>query len=183
MRHAPAASAEATAGTRELLGSAALVIATVVVSLGMFRAFWHRDALADLTRQPGGWLGAIAIVACSAVAHELLHAITWYTAARLPWRAIAFRPGWRTMGFVASPDVPIPARAYRAGLAAPALVLAAVPIVVGLAGNLGLLVLWGLFALLECFSDVATLLATRSVPGNAAVRSHPEKLGCITVAL
>jgi len=81
------------------------------------------------------------------------------------------------MGFVARVDVPISARAYRAGAALPALVLGGLPIGLGFATGSGLFVAWGLFFLLECFTDVAILLATRGVPARAGVRSHPTKLG------
>ena len=170
-----------TARTRDLLGAAAIVITAFVVSLWLFRLFWHRDALADLTQQPGGWMGAMAIVACTAVVHEILHGLAWCLVARVPWRSISVRASWRVMGFVAGPDVPLPATAFRVGVAAPGLILGAIPIAAGLSAGLGLLVLWGLFALLECFSDAALLLAIHTVPAGALVVGHEEKLGCRVV--
>ena len=86
------------------------------------------------------------------------------------------------MGFVAHADVAVPAYAYRASAALPTLVLGVVPIVLGFVTGFGLFVLWGLFFLLECFADVAVLLAMRKVPSRAWVRDHPDKLGCRMVA-
>lgn len=169
---------DAIARGRHLFGTAALEVMTFAGSLRLFEILWHRDALADVARQPGGWIGAIGIAAGSAVVHELLHGLGWYTFARVPWRSITFRPTWRVMGVVARAKVAVPIRAYRAGTALPALVLAVVTVALGLLTGIGLLVLWGLFFLLECFTDIATLLATSNVPARAWVRDHPDKLGC-----
>ena len=81
--------------------------------LRLFELVWHRDALADFTSQPGGWMGAVIVVACSAVIHEALHAWAWHTFARVPWRSLSIRPTWRVMGMVAQTRVAVPARAYR----------------------------------------------------------------------
>jgi hypothetical protein len=153
-----------------------------MASLRLFELIWRRDALADITGQPGGWLGALIIVACSAIVHELLHGFAWHTLARVPWRAISFRPSWRGMGFVAQSALAIPTPAYRSSAALPALVMGVVPIAVGFITGWGLSVLWGLFFLLECFADIATLFAVRGVPSRAWVRDHPDKLGCRVVA-
>lgn len=173
-----AAFRDAIASRRDLLASAATLIIVFVGSLRLFELLWHRDALADVTKQPGGWMGAIIVVVCSAAIHELLHALAWKISARVPWQSISLRPTWRVMGVVAHLNVPVPASAYRASAVAPALALAGLSIVMGFATGSGLFVLWGLFFLLECFADVALLFAMRSVPSRAWVLDHPSKLGC-----
>lgn len=173
---------DAMASNRHLLGSAAILVMVFVGSLRLFELLWHRNALADITRQAGGWMGAIIVVACSAVIHELLHGFGWNIFARVPWQSISFRPSWRVMGFVAHVNVPVPTPAYRASAALPALVLGVLPIVLGFVTGFGLLVLWGLFFLLECFGDMAVLLAMHKVPSRAWVLDHPNKLGCRIVA-
>jgi hypothetical protein len=166
------------ASGRHLLGTAAILVILFAGSLRLFEFLWHRDALADITRQPGGWPGAIAIVAASAVLHELLHAFGLRAFARVPWRSITLRPTWRGLGFVARPNVPVPSPAYRGSIALPAVILGVVPIVLGLLMGGGLFVLWGLFFSLECFTDVAVLLATRKASSRVWVLDHPDKLGC-----
>jgi len=52
-------------------------------------------------------------------------------------------------------------------------------VTLGLVSSLGLCVLWGLFFLFECITDIALLLATRTVPAEAKVVSHPTSLGCV----
>ena len=169
---------DAIASIRHLLGSAAVFIVVFVVSLRLFALLWARQAFADVAKQPGGWVGAIIVVACSAIIHELLHGFAWKIFGRVPWKSISFRPSWRVMGFVAHVDVPLPASAYRASAALPALVLGGLPIGTGLVTGSGLFVLWGLFFLLECFGDIAVLLAMRRVPSRAWVLDHPSRLGC-----
>ncbi len=173
---------DAIASNRHLLGTAAILTMLFVGSLRLFEFLWDRDALADITKQPGGWMGAIIVVACSAVIHELLHGFGWNIFARVPWQSISFRPSWRGIGFVACLNVPVPAPAYRASAALPALILGVLPITLGFVTGFGLFVLWGLFFLLECFGDVAMLFATRKVPSRAWVLDHPNKLGCRMVA-
>ena len=51
--------------------------------------------------------------------------------------------------------------AHRVSLALPLLLMAIAPIVVALLINNGLLLLWALFFLPECFSDITLLLALR----------------------
>jgi hypothetical protein len=174
-----AASAEATASTRHLLGTAVLLVVLFAGSLRLFEFTWDRDALADITRQPGGWIGAIVIAAGSAVVHELLHGFAWHAFAGVPWQSISLQPTWRVMGFVARPNVAIPVPAFRAGTALPALVLGVIPVVLGLLTDSGLLVLWGQFFFLECFADLAVLFAIHDVPSLSWARDHPTRLGCV----
>ncbi|HVR40377.1 MAG TPA: DUF3267 domain-containing protein [Thermoanaerobaculia bacterium] len=142
---------------RARLGSAAVLLFAFVAALSVFTRVWQRSAFEDLAKQPGGWLGAIAIVACSAIVHELLHAIAWMLVAHVPWRAISFHPTWRGLGLAARVDTPLPARAYKIGVAVPALTLGLIPIVIGIATGSGLWLLWGLFFLFECFADLIVL--------------------------
>jgi hypothetical protein len=164
---------------RDLLLSAALLILVLAGSLALFESVWRRNAVEDVAKQPGRWLGAVAVAACGAAVHELLRALAWRLLAGVPWRSISLRATWRGMGFVARVDAPVPAAAYRAGAALPAAVLGGVPAALGLATGSGLLLLWGLFFLLESLGDVAVLLAMRGVPSRARVLDHPEGLGCI----
>jgi hypothetical protein len=73
---------------------------------------------------------------------------------------------------------PIPLRAYRAGLAAPAVLMGALPMLVGALTENGLWVVWSLFFSVECFSDLSALFATIGLPAGQAVTSHPTRAGC-----
>ena len=135
------------------LASAFVIVAAFAGSLWSFERIWRRSALEEIAAQPGGWAGAAAIAIASAVVHELLHVVGWRLFGRVPWRSITFRPSWRKMGFVAHVDAP----SDRWSIALPALVMGVLPIAIGCATGRGLIVLWGLFFLLECFADLAEL--------------------------
>ena len=139
------------------LAGGAVIVATAALSLWSFDLLWKRSALEDLPAQPGGWAGAAAIVLCSAAVHELLHAVGFRLFAGVPWRSISLRPSWKKMGFVARAEGP----SSRAATALPALVMGALPIAIGCAIGQGLVLLWGLFFLLECFADLGELMGRR----------------------
>jgi hypothetical protein len=171
-------ASDAIAERADLLAAGATVVLAFAAALWLFASCWQRSALEDISTQPGGWIGALAVVALGAVIHELLHAFTWCVLGRVSWRSVSCRRSARAMGFVAQLDEAVPAAAYRAGVALPAIALGLGPIVVGLLTGHGLIVLWGLFFVLESFSDLALLLAARRVPAGALVRAHPDRLGC-----
>jgi hypothetical protein len=140
------------ASNRHRIASGVAIVAIMFASLRLFELLRHRSAFDDLERHRGGWPAAIAIVLGSAIVHELLHVIVWRRPLRLTWSG---------MGFGAQMNASMSIAAHRVSLALPALLMAFAPIVAGLLTNDGLLLLWGLFFLLECFSDITLLLALR----------------------
>ena len=172
---------EILASRPDLLAAGATIIAIFATSMAAFELSWGRSALGDLGAQPGGFPGAVGVVAVTAVAHEFLHALGWKVFGQLPPGSISIQSTWRVMGLVARLDVPVPPLTYRAGLLMPALVLGMVVVAAGLAIGHGLPVVWAQFFLLESFTDIASLVALRSLPKGALIRSHPRKLGCMAV--
>jgi len=140
------------ASNRHRIASGVAILATMFASLLLFQLIRHRSALEDLDRHRGGWPAAIAIVIGSAIVHELLHVIVWRRPLRLTWSG---------MGFGAQMNPSMSITAHRFSLLLPLLLMAIAPIVVALLINNGLLLLWALFFLLECFSDITLLLALR----------------------
>ena len=179
----PAASGcpEVLAGLRHRFGPAVILVTVFAGSLGGFEAIHRRSAVEDVPRQPGGWLGAILVVAVSAVIHELIHALGWIAFAKLPWRSLTVRRTLRVMGFIACTNATMPVPAFRLSTVLPAVILAGGSIATGLAAGQGLFVLWGNFFLLECYSDLTVLLATARLPASAKVREYPDRLGCALV--
>jgi hypothetical protein len=154
-----------------------VLIGAFAGSLWLFERTWRRDALADLATQPGGWMAALVIVIGSAIVHEAIHALGWRVFGRVPWRSMSVRPSWRGLGIAADPGVAVSATAHRVARALPALMLGGAPVVVGLATGRGLFVLWGLFLLFECFTDIAVLFAMWAVAPEAMVVDTPDRLG------
>lgn len=171
-------SSEVLAGLHHRLGTAVILITGFAASLCGFEAVFNRSAIEDVAKQPGGWLGAVIVVACSAIVHELLHALGWVVIARLPWRSVSVRRTLRVMGFIAYTGTAIPLSAFRISLMLPAVILGGGTIAVGLFSGQGLFVLWGNFFLLECYSDLTVLLATARLQAAARVREYPDRLGC-----
>lgn len=178
----PSDAGEVVAGPREAMLAGLVLVVAIAGALFLFEARWGRPALTHASDQPGGWVGAILVVVASAFVHEALHALAWRVRGRVPQGGTALRRTWRVLGFEAALRHPVPLAVFRAGLSVPALVLGLLPFVVGWASGAGLLVLWALFFLLECFSDLVILFAGRGRPPRTLVRSHPSRLGFEVVA-
>ncbi len=170
---------EILAGLRHRVGTAVFLVAAFAGSLGGFELLHQRSAVTDAVRQPGGWLGAILVVAGSAVLHELIHALGWIAFARVPWRSVSVRRTWRVMGFIACTNTALPVSAYRLSTVLPAAILGGGSLITGLTVGNGMVVLWGLFFLIECYSDITVLLATSGLRAPAKVREYPDRLGCL----
>jgi len=175
---AAAEPVEVVASARHALVSAAILLGLFVLSLKLFTVLHGRDALEDITRQPGGWLGALVVALISAAVHEFIHACGWLLLGRAPWRAMSIRASRRKLGAVAYLRTPVGVRPFRAALLLPAVVLAGSCVATGLATNRGLLLLWGLFFLFESFSDIALFVALVRVRDEQAVIELAGSLGC-----
>lgn len=112
------------------------------------------------------------------VAHELLHAVGFVYAGKVPWSAVKFGFSWKGLAPYAHCSQPMTAAAYRASGLLPGLVLGLVPGLTGVAIGSWWLVLWGTVMLITAGGDLAVWWAIRSVPAGALVLDHPTKAGC-----
>lgn len=111
--------------------------------------------------------------------HELLHALGWILAGRLPPRRVAFGFKLKALAPYAHLNGPVPARAYRIGIVLPLLVLGVPPYVLGIGLADMRLMLFGLFFTLAAGGDLLVLWLLRGVPPEAMVEDHPSRAGCI----
>ena len=162
-----------------LLAAGTLLVAIISIVLLLFVQGWGRDLMADLLLQPGGWIGALLVVAASAILHELLHVLGWYALGRVPWTAVSVVPTWRGLGLAALLNAPVSMSVFRTAALIPAALLGILPLGFALMTGSGLVALWGSFFLFECITDLALLMATRALPSAAQVVSHPTELGCV----
>jgi hypothetical protein len=169
---------ETVARGRHLASVAIFVIAIIAGSTQLFALLWDRQPFEELSRQPGGVLGALAMFAGGAMLHEALHAAGWKTFARVAWTDLSLQRSRRKLGLIMRLAVPARASAYRMGLILPALVIGIGPIVLGLTRGLGLFVLWGCVFFFESVSDLAIFLAVRSVPSDALLVELAGRAGC-----
>lgn len=159
-------------------------LVSVVLLLAVWvphRALHGENAFRELFRATGGWWFAPALLA-GIVVHELLHAIAWRLAGRLPAGAVAFGVNWRVLMPFAHPRRPMPADAYAFGAAVPGVVLGLAPAVAGLATGSGPWSGWGAIFTAAAAGDLLVLHSLRGVPGEALVRDHPTRVGCELVA-
>ena len=112
------------------------------------------------------------------LAHELIHALAWATAARRPLSAIQLGIRWRYLAPYAHPRVPITARAYRIGAAMPLVVLGLAPALVALGLGAPRLMAYGLFFVFTAGGDLLALWLMRGIPPGRMVEDHPTRVGC-----
>lgn len=111
--------------------------------------------------------------------HEMLHALGWRCAARIGGGAV--RIGWSAGALApcAILALPVPARAYRWGVALPGVVTGLAPLIIGLACACPWLLWWGMLLSVAALGDALVLLRLRGVPASTTVRDHPTRAGCI----
>ena len=110
--------------------------------------------------------------------HELLHAVGFVWAGKVPVTAVKFGFSWKALAPYAHCNQPMKASAYRLSVILPGLVLGILPGVLGIFLQSWPLVLWGILMTIAAGGDLAVLLAIRQVPGSTWVCDHPSKAGC-----
>lgn len=128
--------------------------------------------------RPVGFLGALVV---GVLVHEGLHAVAWRSSARLPAGSVRLGMNWRALTPYAHCGVPMPARAYRIGAAAPGVVLGLVPVAVAWATGNGAWLAFGLLFTLAAGGDALILWLLRGVPPEALVADHPTRAGCVVL--
>ncbi len=110
--------------------------------------------------------------------HELLHAVGFVWAGKVPVTAVKLGVYWKALTPYAHCNEPMKTSAYRLSIMLPGLVLGILPGILGVVLRSWSLVLWGILMTTAAGGDLAVLLAIRQVPGSAWVLDHPTKAGC-----
>lgn len=172
-------------GERTVAPATAMMVAFAVVPLamlGLFVPFQLRWGLAP-PRLPVGQplilvLGFVGLLLAGLLLREAVHLAAYYVIGRVPRGAA--RLGGTGAGL--TPRVHcstrLPARAYRAILLTPALLLGVAPGIVGIVVGSWLLIIWALWMLVAAGGELAALWAMRGLPGDTPVRAHPSRPGC-----
>ncbi len=132
-----------------------------------------------------GFLGILLFIAALVVgifAHEIIHGLAWAFFGRMPLRRIRLGYQARTMTPYAHALDPMPARSYRIGAALPALLLGALPFIVGTILGRPSVALFGIVFSCTAGGDLLVLWVTRNVDGGAMVQDHPSRAGCVVVS-
>lgn len=187
----PAAAEPATesepqpAGERTVTPAAAMMVAFAAVPVAMLVLIAPFQLRWGLTppRLPVGRplvavLGFIGLLVAGLLLREAVHLAAYYVIGRVPRGAA--RLGGTGAGL--TPRVRcaalLPARAYRAILLAPGLLLGVAPGIAGIVVGSWLLIIWALWMLVAAGGDLAALWAMRGLPGDTPVRAHPTRPGC-----
>jgi hypothetical protein len=126
------------------------------------------------------WVWAPALI-LGTVAHELIHAVAWAVAGRLPLKAVRFGVNWKALAPHAQCTVPLPVSAYRRGAAAPGLLVGLIPAIAGSLVGEGGLAAFGWLMTLGAGGDIVVLWLLRKLPGHVLVQDHPTRAGCVAV--
>jgi hypothetical protein len=113
--------------------------------------------------------------------HEIIHALGWACFGRMPLRRIRFGVHARTLTPYAHAVDPMPARSYRLGAALPALVLGALPFVVGTVLGRPAIAFFGAVFSFAAGGDLLVLWIIRNVDARTMVQDHPSRAGCLVV--
>lgn len=164
----------ANAGALALVGPPVLGLAAVFV--GLWGGWALMAPVVDVSL-----LAILGVIAVGTLAHELLHALAWWLAARPPKGTIRLGFQWKTVTPYAHCSVPMTARAYRIGAVTPGIVLGLLPALVGIATGWGDWALFGLLFTLAAGGDAVIVWVLRGVPGDALVDDHPSRAGCLVL--
>ena len=155
-----------------------LVAPAVIVALWAFGEIhgWQAlyQSLVDMSL-----ITVVVVLVLGVVAHELLHVAAWRFAARLPKGSVRLGFTWKTLTPFAHCSVPMEARAYVIGAAAPGVILGIGPLAAGLLTGSGGVTAFGVLFTLAAGGDVLTIWVLRHVPPRRLVLDHPTRPGCL----
>ena len=125
-----------------------------------------------------GWWLFLPVIIMSIFLHEVVHAMVFGILGDEGFKYVHIGIQWDTITPYAHYSKPIRALYYRIALLAPALILGALPIAVGLLFHQGILFIFGLLFLLFSGGDLLILWLIRKVPNKSYVKDHPTRAGC-----
>lgn len=120
----------------------------------------------------------IVAIVVGTIAHEYIHAVSWWWLDNIPWKKIHFGFKWKTLTpYVHCPE-PIKVSNYRWSVAMPGIVLGVLPYLLALVLQNGWLLGFGLFFAIAAAGDILILWLLRGVESGRKVQDHPEEVGC-----
>lgn len=120
----------------------------------------------------------IVSIIVGTIAHEAIHAISWWLLDDIPWNKIHFGFKWKTLTpYVHCPEA-IEVSNYRWSVAMPGIVLGLIPYLLALLLQNGWLLGFGIFFALAAAGDILILWLLRGVESGRKVQDHPELVGC-----
>lgn len=172
-------------GERTVSPAVAMMIAFATIPLAVILLFIPFQLRWGTTppRLPSGWpvtalLGLFALLLGGLLLRDVVQMIAYRWIGRVPRGATHFAGGQAALGPRVQCDMPVSARAYRAIVLLPGLLLGVLPGIAGVMTGSWLLVVWGLWMIVVSGSAWAALWAMRGLPAHTPVRAHPHRPGC-----
>lgn len=123
----------------------------------------------------------VILIAGATVLHEVIHALTYIIAGKVPLNKIKFGIILKYLTPYAYCSQVIPISIYRTSLLLPTIVLGVVPIIIGFVLKNFLLLLVGDFMLVGGFGDMLIIWNTRKLKKGTRVLDHDKKVGCYVI--
>ena len=124
----------------------------------------------------------LLVFVLGAVAHELLHGLTWAVFCKNGLKSIEYGVHWKVLTPYCHCKEVLPLRHYIIGGMMPGLVMGLLPALVGIATGHFLLFLFGLFFSIAAAGDLLILWMLRHQHSSSLVQDHPDKIGCYVLS-
>ena len=158
-----------------------IVIPIVIVLSVVYSWIWGTEnffrGLGKLTALPS----ILPVLILGIPFHELLHAIGWSIVGKRPLREVKFGVLWKALTPYAHLKNPIEASAYRAGTAAPLLIMGVLPYALGMLIGNALVANFGLLFILAAGVDILVIWTLRYIGKDSLVIDHPTRVGCVVM--
>ena len=161
-----------------LLGSIPAAIAMVA----LYSLLTHPSSSAPSRTPPLDWLFFLLATVIGVFIHEGIHTLGWACFGAIPFGRIRFGFVRQTLSPYAHALDPMPAGVYRVGVFLPALVLGAIPYVIGILVTSAPIALFGAIFTLAAGGDFLVLWLIRRLDRRAMVLAPPSRVGCIVIS-
>ena len=158
-----------------------IFILSLIITVFPYSFLWGTERVYSKFSSTSNFLLLILIFVIGIVLHELIHAISWVTFAKIPFSKIKFGFNLRSLSPYAHCGEPVTAKVYRIALLTPAIILGIIPISISfVSGSVWFFVAGLLFTVTAC-GDFLIFWLIRKVKNNQLVADHPERAGCKVV--
>jgi len=158
-----------------------IFILLLIVTVFPYSYLWGTEEVYSEFSSTSNFLLLILIFVIGIVLHELIHAISWITFAKIPFTKIKFGFNVRSLSPYAHCGEAVTAKVYRIALLTPAIILGFIPITISFnSGSVWFFVTGLLFTVTAC-GDFLIFWLIRQVKNEQLVADHPERAGCKVV--
>ena len=158
-----------------------IFILSLLVTVQPYSFLWGTEKVYSQFSSTSNFLLLILIFFVGIILHEIIHAISWVTFAKIPFSKIKFGFNLKSLSPYAHCGEAVTAKVYRIALLTPAIILGLIPILISfVSGSVWFFVTGLLFTVTAC-GDFLIFWLIRKVRNDQLVADHPERAGCKVV--